>query len=268
MYLSIAVIGTGGTGAAFLSRFCQFLFGQDKERYHLSICDGDTVELRNCERQAGFLPTDVGRSKSSVLSEVFNSMYSLDISYCNKYIETIEDIDDLFVTKYGKCVKVLIGTVDNHAARLVMDKYFRKAPGPILYIDSGNEFSNGQVVFGAKNAKGQIFSPPASEYFPEIKKGGISKKDEGCEAVNRSAPQHLAVNALAGVVLCSALCDFFASGKTPTGITYFDCFKMFMRHDDVSEEYLERFKPKPRKKKASGKIPEKKAKPKKKAVSA
>lgn len=240
-FLNIAVVGTGGTGGAFLARFCQFLSGMDKKSYHLTICDGDVVEKKNIQRQP-FTLEDIGKNKAEVLAGIFNDMYGLDVGYSDRYIDNTDDIDMLFAhyTGYSN-VYVLIGTVDNHAARLEMDRYFKKHNGAMLYIDSGNEYSHGQVVFAAKNNKGQIFSPPMSEYFPEVLAGGVSRKDESCEVLNNSAPQHLATNNLAGNIIFAGLANFIQTNAIPTGITYFDTFKMFMRHDEVPDEYLQQF---------------------------
>lgn len=246
-HLNIVVIGTGGTGGAFLARFCQFLCGQDKKNYSLTICDGDTVEKKNIQRQP-FTYEDIGRNKAEVLSEIFNDMYDLDVRFADHYIDDDDDVNDLFDSYDYRQVLILIGTVDNHAARLEMDKFFRACKVPIIYIDSGNEYSHGQVVFAVKNAKGQIISPPVADYFPEVLLGGVSRKDESCEVLNNSAPQHLATNNLAGNIIFSALSDYIMNGQVPSGITYFDAFKMFMRHDDVPESYLEQFtKPKNKK---------------------
>ncbi len=270
MYLNIVVVGTGGTGGAFLTRFCQFLAGKPLNEYHLVICDGDQVEAKNTSRQP-FMPCDISRNKACVLSEIFNDMYGLEISYSPFYIENAEDIESLFYHYPYRQIKVLIGTVDNHAARLCMDQYFRMTKGPIIYMDSGNEFQHGQVVFGVKNAKGQIISPPAADYFPEILQGGKPKSQTHCEEINQSFPQHLATNNWAASILFSAASFFMADNEKniPTGITYFDAFKMWTRHDEVSEEYLASFAKKKRsKKEAKDPVPKKGRKKAEKKVGA
>lgn len=222
---NILVVGAGGTGGLFTNFLAKFLNGRDKETYMVTLIDGDTVEAKNISRQP-FVTEDVGESKAKALTLALTSAYDISMSYIGKYINSKNDIEQAFraadsLLGYGSKIRILVGCVDNHAARKCMHDYFMDEKN-CLYADSGNEFSHGEVVFGIKN-KGKVIAPDKCFYSPDIFDGELTPRaEESCEALNNSAPQHLATNILAADILLSGIAGLISDRKMPNGIVHFD----------------------------------------------
>lgn len=216
----IIVVGAGGTGSYFLKEFSRYLCGNDKalERIaSLSVIDGDVVEKKNLARQA-FMEEDIGQSKAAVMASVLNEAFGLNWSGYDRYLLETDELKSL--SNGGFYIPVVIGCVDNHACRLVCEKFFTESED-CLYFDSANEFSSGEVVFSVK-MDGKA-SPLRSELFPEIKKGDLRNVEEmSCTELNAVAPQHISANMNAGMILLSAVTTLLDEGKAIAGMTIFD----------------------------------------------
>lgn len=241
----IIIIGCGGTGGNLATRLCQFLVGVPKDRYLVTLVDEDSVSLSNLCRQP-YLYEDLNKCKSEALASLLSQSLELNIRAVPRYINSWEDIEQYVKTSHelynderwcGKFpVPVICGCVDNMHARKCMHEYFEKTD-TVIYIDSGNEFSYGEVVFGAKK-KGKVLSPDKTFYFPDMFEQAdlTPRSEESCEDLNssddRSLSQHLCTNLTASTVMLTGLCSLFSSGRFPTGIVHFDTFNFFMRQDE------------------------------------
>lgn len=219
------VIGAGGTGTYFLKEISRFLQGERKKQFcGLHIFDGDTVEEKNLSRQC-FTMDDIGRNKAAVMAEILNEAYNLSYAAHPCYLLNEEQLE-VVVKKGGYNVKVVplvIGCVDNHACRMVMEKFFKNKDSVIIF-DSGNEFSSGEVVFSYKMDK-KVFGPERSYYFPDIKKGDMRNREEiSCEELNNVAPQHIFTNMHAGNLLCSGVANLLDEKITP-GFAFYNSLK-------------------------------------------
>ncbi len=214
---TLICVGSGGTGTYFLKEFSRYLYGHsDKKLFRaFYVIDADVVEEKNINRQA-FQWEDVGRLKACVISDALYTAFDIPWTAKGFYLESMEQLEELC----SNTTPIIIGAVDNHAARVVMEDFF-KSRKDIYYLDSANEFTSGEVVFAAKE-KGHILSPVRSHYFPEIKKGNLEKRSEmSCEALNNVAPQHIATNMLAGNILMKELTNILQ--ETPRyGMVCFD----------------------------------------------
>lgn len=240
LHFNICVIGTGGTGGNLITKLARFLndFAKDGVSCELSIVDGDRVEMKNIGRQP-FTEDDLGMNKAVALAENVSYALNYPVRAFGKYIETVCDLSDIMYREnnsyYTENVNVLIGCVDNHRARQVMEEWFtQKRYGYNFYIDSANEFSVGEVVF-AINRCGECVSPVRSFYFPDVLEPTKSVTEMSCEELNAAAPQHLVTNSFASDIVLSyvvQLCTMDnAINLIPGGINYFDAFKMFSRFD-------------------------------------
>lgn len=234
----IIIVGTGGTGGNLATRLCQFLVGIPRERYVLTLIDGDYVEKKNLERQP-FLEADIGANKAECLARILSEAYNLNVRYVDSYISSKEEIEKYVESSKGlykrnRDTVVLCGCVDNMHARKVMHDYFEQTD-TCVYIDSGNEFSYGEVVFGCKKNK-KIISPDKTYYFPDMFDDAdlTPRAEESCTALNDSAPQHMVTNVLAANIMMTGLCDLLTDGTIPSGIVHFDSFKFFMRQDEYT----------------------------------
>ena len=219
---SFVVIGSGGTGTYFLKEFSRYLGSgvhRDKVR-NCIVIDGDTVEEKNLARQA-FTEDDIGMSKSSVMADVLNSSFGTDWKAYSFYLSKAEELDQVLRSAQysaARHVPVLIGCVDNHAARLVLEEFFNKAED-CIYFDSANEYSAGEVVLSYK-LDGNVISPLRSKLFPDILRAGKGRLEMSCEELNNAAPQHIATNMRAGNILLAEVCSLLDDIPHPGLVTF------------------------------------------------
>ena len=213
--LHVVVVGSGGTGTYFLKEFCRFIAGGHTLIKKLTIVDGDVVEAKNMERQA-FSEEDIGFNKAAVMADVLSSAFDLDIESYDEYLTELKDLEAMFS---GSSLPVIVGCVDNHACRLLLEKFFNTHDN-VIYLDSANEFSTGEVIFAYKK-DGKVLSPCRSHYYPEISKATKKVTEMSCEELNNVAPQHIATNMTAGNVLLKEMCSIL-SGKANPGMVTFD----------------------------------------------
>ena len=222
---ALIVIGAGGTGTYFLKEFSRFHGSEASPIKRFIIFDGDTVEEKNLERQA-FATDDIGRNKASVMAEVLHDAFGTPWEAYGQYLTKISQLNAAI--KDTKMIPLIIGCVDNHACRLLLEECFQKKED-IVYLDSANEFSTGESVFAYK-AGGKVISPCRSHYFPDILgKRGKDRTEMSCEELNLVAPQHIATNMEAGNILLSEVCSLLA-GKPHPGLVAFDTASFYREY--------------------------------------
>jgi len=218
----LIVVGAGGTGTYFLKEISRFLSGELSKRFSsFHIFDGDVVEQKNLARQC-FAEEDIGRNKAAVMAEILNASFGIPYVAHPHYLLNIKELEK-FIPAYDSCDKVMpviVGCVDNHACRLVMESFFENSKDCILF-DSGNEFSSGEVVYSYKK-DGVVFGPPRSFFFPDVREGDLRNREEiSCEELNNVAPQHIFTNMMAGNLLCSGVANLLENKITP-GFAYYN----------------------------------------------
>ena len=242
IHFNVVCIGAGGTGGNFLKEFGRYMsfFRDANKSITLSIVDGDHVENKNRERQP-YLNIDENQPKSVTLANAIIENFGLSedsVRAYNCYINNKAELYNIVnrAKKYYNSayslyreIIVLIGAVDNHRARQVMDGFFYME-NDIIYIDAANEYRVGEVCIGIR-MNGKNITPPRSHYFPDILKDKSPSKSElSCGVVNESDPQHLTTNLMAAnICLCSVV--NLIHGTVQGGIVYFDSSKMFSRFD-------------------------------------
>lgn len=231
---SIVVVGAGGTGSYFLKEFSRYLYDNRKAKEKISsmsIIDGDIIERKNIRRQA-FQEEDIGQAKATVLASVLNEAFDLKWKAYYQYLLKVDDFEGKLVKKVynSTVIPLIIGCVDNHACRLVCEEFFSQQEN-CIYIDSANEFSDGEVVFAAKK-NGKVVSPCRSTVFPDILTGDLRNVEElSCTELNEVAPQHITANMQAGLILLQAVTSLLEEGRVTTGVTIFNVDRHAMQHD-------------------------------------
>lgn len=235
---NIIVVGAGGTGGNLLKELGRFLKFYNKEYadWRLTVIDGDLVEEKNEARQP-FQDFDVMQNKAAVFKEQLEECFGLpadNITAHADYISTKEEllaISEIEETPSNRQeLVILVGAVDNHRARQVMHEFFYEKPN-VIYIDSANEFTNGEVVCGLRLADMNI-APPRGYYYPDVLTDrSPSAKELSCGAVNVSAPQHMVTNLCAANHCLSFVAQAMQEGRVEGGILYFDAFKHYSRFD-------------------------------------
>lgn len=229
----VVCVGTGGTGGAFVTELVHDM--QKDERIHLMLIDGDKVEEKNLSRQP-FSKEDIQKQKVKALVDVI----SLDrpelterLHYYGDFLNTKDDLEKA-IEKAGvtDALVCLIGAVDNHRARQVLISYYQEMEN-CVYIDSANEWSNGETVVSFKLC-GEEKAPLRSVYYPDVLTDrSPSASEVSCGAVNESSPQHLVTNITSAQNILTALRTLFESGSLCGGISYFDSFSYYGRFQSV-----------------------------------
>ncbi len=241
----IFVLGAGGTGSFFLTNFSRYAASlSDEQKRHIgkmAIIDGDTVEEKNLSRQT-FQQEDIGRNKAVVLAEALNEVFGTNWIPYERYISSKVDLADVLtnVPKFNAYagqyisansvvdVPLIIGCVDNHACRKVIESMFECVPrtgsyftANMFYYDSANEVVSGQCVFAHK-LNGIVKSPCRSFYFPEIFNGELKQRaDMSCTELNAEKPQHIFTNMAAGLQLLEGVTRLFEGKKPFLGFSSF-----------------------------------------------
>jgi len=159
--LSIVQFGCGGTGSYLGQPIIKFL-NNLQNRYITNfnaqyfIIDGDYVTARNILRQ-NFTEDHIGRNKSNVIkteNDYFEHNYITSIQY---NIETKMQMEKFFEGSYKKItfkkpiqhnsICIILGCVDNNKCRRLIFNYMKNNSNKqIIYLDSGNNLYNGQII--------------------------------------------------------------------------------------------------------------------------
>lgn len=242
---NIIVVGAGGTGSYFLKEFARFVATTkniNSKDINVVVMDGDRIEEKNLERQ-NFFNDSVNQYKAEEMVSMISESFAIgNFVAMNRYVLDEADIMTAFKVMEEKSgstyIPVIIGCVDNHHARLIMEKCFEKIPN-CIYYDSANEFSSGEVVFSYKNGD-MVISPVRSHYFSELKENNyISVTEMSCTELNAVAPQHIATNMKAGNILLSALVQFMVDRKATPGLVFFDTFRFFEEYQPYVNNNLQ-----------------------------
>lgn len=172
---NILIIGVGGTGSHLISFLAQMI-GNNlvyKNQHRIVLVDGDEVESKNLRTQK-FLPNDVGLKKAEVLSERYENVFGMNISYVDRYITCKEDLIRL-LNKDEKVTNLIVSCVDNNKARAIIDDLFNSKEmflyGETIIIDTGNssgsEELTGQTVVAYRDSN-IVKLPSVSTYFPQV----------------------------------------------------------------------------------------------------
>lgn len=234
---AVIVVGVGGTGsfvACDLARYLASSAENIRRTVSIVLADGDRVEDKNRARQM-YYPEDVGLNKADCLAQSINDTFDLDVSSSGRYIDTVDDIAALFRAASSQLkdragnsgcdiVPVIVSCVDNVPARKLMEEYFH-LQNSVIYIDSGNGFSNGQCIYAVKD-EGIILSPARDFYGFEFleEENQKARSETSCEELNNVAPQHILANRYASFNILSAIFQLLEGQGIKRGFTTFDAF--------------------------------------------
>ena len=226
-YYTLIVVGSGGTGTYFLKEISRYLSNKDRSCLRgMYIIDGDIIEKKNLSRQA-FIEDDIGRYKAEVMAEVLNDQFGLRWGAVSDYLLDMSQLTTL-VDEYKNAIPVIIGCVDNHGCRLLLEEFFYSQEN-CIYFDAANEEKEGECVFSAV-VKDKVISPCRSYFFPDILEADTRSRDEiSCEELNNSSPQHILANMTSGLNLLSAFVQLFENGTVTTGYSVYDPFKFMSK---------------------------------------
>lgn len=208
----IVLVGAGGTGSLVLEGLCKLLIDIDIPVF---VIDPDRVEKHNLRRQ-NFYAEDLGKFKSQVLVERYSRRYGRTLSYSIWPFDKDIGFSDSGSYLHQSIMQnaIIIGCVDNHLAR----REIAKAIGGfnLWWLDSGNGFHSGQVLFGNCIKSEQLQQcfhdepmvtsklPAPSLQLPSLlyPSGEPVKQEEDCaEAVERNDQSPVINQAMAMLIL-------------------------------------------------------------------
>lgn len=174
----VVLAGCGGTGS-FLALHLARMAYHARERHGVEMemvfVDPDVVEAQNVGRQ-NFCPAEVGQAKAMALMRRYNAAFGLEI-------EALEEGFSAAVEGVG--FHLVVGCVDNAAARRDIRDMLVRRWGRWWWLDCGNHRHAGQVVIGNKVLDGPDISPLGfcaglplpSVVHPELLVGGEIASD-------------------------------------------------------------------------------------------
>lgn len=208
--VEIVVVGAGGTGSALLPRLMQLHHAMLELGHpggiHVTVYDDDTVSAANIGRQ-GFLPCDVGHSKSTLLVNRLNLAWGTAWWAWPRRLNKSDRIKP----------DIIIGCVDTRKARAAIIGSVQSTVA--YYIDSGNSENSGQVVLGEIGSdatmKRQDRLPTVADLFPEMVDVTLDDKDDrpSCSVAESLKKQSLVINTAMATEVFNLLWMLFRNGK-------------------------------------------------------
>ncbi len=215
--VNLILVGCGGTGSHLVSGLGA-LACELRERsiaVQLIFVDPDKVEQKNVGRQL-FTRADIGKPKAQVLAQrvmqAFGIVVETYVAPLENCVTRIESADDNLT--------LIIGAVDNPAARAYICKLVGDAHGNVWWLDTGNENHSGQIALGncakAAQLKGSVQLgmtqnlPAPNLVYPDLLETPRVKKSKGasCAELTATGEQGLMVNRLVAAWALSLLYDF------------------------------------------------------------
>lgn len=140
---TIVLVGCGGTGGFLATSIARLLIGR---RARLFLVDYDRVEPSNLGRQA-FSAEDLGKFKAEVLAHRIARDFGITVSYSTlPYNESVHR--DAFEEEPDERLALIVGAVDNAAARRGIAATLQAPNSGLFWLDLGNGFNHGQVLLG------------------------------------------------------------------------------------------------------------------------
>lgn len=214
---AVMIVGAGGIGSALFQDLCRFL----PHVVDIHLVDGDRVEGRNLQRQH-FARADLGRNKAEALAEKASVAIELDRVYYHPYFLTSPKQLERMGAPYRSLI--LVGTVDNHPARRVLEAHVRRTHQMTYYLDCANEQSHGEVV-AVYRTKSELVGQFRSEYDPSVRTDDRGDPVNGScgAALDEGNIQTLYTNRKAAIIALE-LIGAFLRGEVQVGIVFFkDC---------------------------------------------
>ena len=137
----LTLVGCGGTGSHIATGLGALLLALGLP-YSLTLIDPDIVETKNVGRQL-FAASDVGKPKTEVIAARLANAYGIVPYVMTRGVDALD-----WQTLEPRVLHLVIGAVDNPAARSVIANAVKRGEGALWWLDCGNENASGQVLLG------------------------------------------------------------------------------------------------------------------------
>lgn len=249
---NLFLVGAGGTGSHLLSHLARLMSYKNlaSQRIEsLTVVDGDLVEAKNVGRQL-FVTEDIGKNKAVVLANRYNYAYGLEISALPNMLDesTIGEKGAVIPQGGLRNPTMIIGSVDNHKARKAIFKSAKKLSkdrSAVYWVDCGNGYDKGQVVWGntssrkkIKNTNGAFFEylPYPPIVFPELLKPAAVPM-LNCDDAIVAEEQGPNINAQMGLLAVEMIRNIL-EGRMTTSLVAVDYEFLQVSSQSVTQEWL------------------------------
>lgn len=241
----VVLVGAGGTGSQMLEQLgrlnrAMLALGHPKGLQVL-VVDHDTVSAANVGRQA-FYPCDVGSYKALTLVNRLNMAYGTQWG---------AEVGKLQVRSHNLGnADVVVGAVDNRAARLAILRCLEHTSGGIrYYLDMGNRAADGQVVLGEVTSDKRRTDNPwrlphVGELFPELIQAKLDKEEDdlpSCSLAEALEKQSLFINSAVSMFASNLLWQLFTKGEIEYHGAFVNLDHMRVMPIGIDHETWERF---------------------------
>lgn len=252
--LRLVLVGCGGTGswlAPSVARIARLQRDQGRE-VEVVFYDHDSVESKNIPRQ-NFCDAELGRNKAVTLAARFSAAWGVEIvAVPKRFTGASAQIDH-------RALMILIGCVDNAAARREIAGRVRPSMEHVWWLDCGNDESSGQVIVGSMPEAELLASaftpsckickklPAPSLVAPDLlepKPEELLESKLSCAEIQVANAQSLAVNQMVAAVATDYLLRLVNGGLKRYG-TWFDLGSGSMRSKYITAEEVAKVIKKP-----------------------
>jgi len=227
-HVALTLVGCGGTGSHIASGLITLsqALAERNVMADILFIDPDVVEPKNVGRQL-FSQADVGRPKAQVLAERLNAAFATTVGCAVRKVDSLDKFGAEDDARDKLCV--VVGAVDNAAARKVIDANVRAAKGRVWWLDCGNENHSGQVALGNSFGKiehrlGLVTAMPApSVVYTDLVKGKAKaqgRAKRSCAELAAEGVQGLMVNRMMAAWACAMLHDFLLGELRYFAVTF------------------------------------------------
>lgn len=213
----ITLVGCGGTGSHLASGLAAVAIGFQERAVpcEMRFIDPDRVEEKNVGRQL-FAGDDVRLPKAGVLAQRINAAYGLAIAHALRKVTP----DDLLPER--DALNIVVGAVDNAAARADISRAVIAAAGGLWWLDCGNENHSGQIAIGnehrARHLRAAIALsmtdrlPAPHVVYPDLiaTSKQLKRRGASCAELTESGEQGLMLNRLMAAWALTMLHEFLS----------------------------------------------------------
>lgn len=209
--LKIALVGVGGSGSAMVKELIQLdttLRALDPlSGLSVTLIDGSVVTQANIARQS-FFPSQVGQNKAVASVWTANNLYAKKWEAYPHHLESVSMLQQF---------DIVITALDRPSVRLSISK----SKGRFLWLDMGNNATQGQVVLGEVTG-GKKKLPTICDLYDYSKLTDADADIKSCSAEESISRQQLGVNQFAARISGQLLWNLLRNGKIESNGAYFD----------------------------------------------
>jgi PRTRC genetic system ThiF family protein len=242
-HVNLVLAGCGGTGSILAWHLARLAYHARQRgiALHVTFVDPDVIELKNVGRQ-NFVEAELGRCKAETLAARYSLAYGLQIRFFNAKLAP--DHAGQVYRRDDGWLHLVVGAVDNTAARQEIEAIVKAWDGRLWWLDCGNHDLSGQVVLGNR---GDLKAPEISPLgfctglpLPSVQHPELVRKKRrrraSCADAALIGEQSLLVNQQVAGWAAVYLYRLLVTRDLDIYATYFDLAAGSVRSEGISRE--------------------------------